>query len=218
VVGTADKTAGNSSSMGDSGGEQLSDAELITRSLRDPICFAGLFDRHARTVHRYLGSRVVSSDVDDLVSETFIAAFRGRARYDSAYGDARPWLLGIATNILRHHRRAEGRRFARLRRLDRDQPTDPTEGWATDLAYAAQSDRVGRALSALDERYRDVLLLVAGPGLSYEEVARALRIPVGTVRSRVSRGRAQLRELLGLSGKYADEVTAQRTATEGLLE
>ncbi len=203
--------------MGEAG-QQLSDAELIALSLQDPNCFTGLFDRHARTVHRYLSSRVASSDVDDLVSETFITAFRSRARYDASYAEARPWLLGIATNVLRHHRRAEGRRFARLRRLDREQVADPTEEWVTDLAYAEQSDRVGRALTAMEERYREVLLLIAGPGLSDEEVARALAIPIGTVRSRVSRGRAQLRELLGLSGQYPDEVTAQRAATEGLLE
>ncbi|HWD56489.1 MAG TPA: RNA polymerase sigma factor [Acidimicrobiales bacterium] len=199
-------------------GEQHSDAELIALSLKDPNSFTGLFDRHARTVHRYLGTRAASSDVEDLVSETFVVAFRSRARYDAAYANAQPWLLGIATNVLRHHRRAEGRRFSRLRRLDRERATDPTDEWVTDLAYAEQSDRVGRAVAAMDERYRDVLLLIAGPGLSYEEVARALGIPIGTVRSRVSRGRAQLRELLGLSGEYPDEVTAQRAATEGLLE
>jgi DNA-directed RNA polymerase specialized sigma24 family protein len=62
--------------------------------------------------------------------------------------------------------------------------------------------RVGAALARLDRRYRDVLMLVAGPGLSYDEVAQALDIPVGTVRSRLARGRAQLRELLEADGQY----------------
>jgi DNA-directed RNA polymerase specialized sigma24 family protein len=57
-------------------------------------------------------------------------------------------------------------------------------------------------MELVDDRFVDVLMLIAGPALTYEEIARALDIPVGTVRSRASRGRAQLRELLGLTGQY----------------
>ncbi len=204
------------------GVDQLSDAELISLSLAEPQSFTAIFDRHALSVRRYVAARVPPSDVEDLVSETFITAFRSRGRYDQSYADAWPWLLGIATNILRHHRRAEGRRRTRLRALEREpwtDPTDPADQVMTDLAFGSQTERMSRALARLDQRYRNVLLLVARPGLTYEEAARALDIPIGTVRSRLLRGRAQLRELLGLSGQYGQGAGAPTpSATEGLLE
>ena len=84
----------------------------------------------------------------------------------------------------------------------------------------AEVSKIQSALEQIDERYRDVLMLVAGPGFTYEEAARALGIPVGTVRSRMSRGRTQLRELLGLGGQYEDEddPNGNVSTAEGLLE
>jgi RNA polymerase sigma factor (sigma-70 family) len=197
--------------------ERLTDADAIEASLRDAHSFTLVFDRHAPAVHRYVSSRAPTSDVDDLVSETFVTAFRCRGRYDLRYDDARPWLLGIATNVLRHHRRAERRRLTRLRGARRTPPDpDPSEQVVSDLDTAAESRRVARAVERLDDKYRDVLLLVAGSGLSYDEVARALDIPIGTVRSRLARGRRQLRELLAPEGQH--ESGDSRTilpATEG---
>jgi RNA polymerase sigma-70 factor, ECF subfamily len=206
--------------MGD--GSTATDADLIVASLQNPERFGALFDRHAVAVHRYAAYRARAGDVDDVVAETFVTAFRTRTRYDQAFQDARPWLLGIATNVLRQHRRSEGRRLARLRAAARasEPEPDPAETVAAAVDQAAQSDKVARALARLDERQQEVLVLAAGPGLTYEEIARALGIPVGTVRSRIARGRRHLRELLDAGERIDSETKTNNVtpATEGNLE
>jgi RNA polymerase sigma factor (sigma-70 family) len=201
------------------GGASPTDAELVAASLDEPQQFAPLFDRHARAVHRYVATRVGSGDVDDVVSETFVTAFRTRARFDRAYDNARPWLLGIATNVLRHHHRSESRRLLRLRAVAREPEFDfdPAETVTAAVDLSAEMGRVAHALGRLDERYRDVLLLAAGADLTYEEIARALDVPVGTVRSRIARGRRRLRELLTPGGQQENDATHITTATEGTL-
>jgi RNA polymerase sigma factor (sigma-70 family) len=190
------------------------DAVDISESLTEPERFAAVFERHAEAIHRFLATRVEAPEVDDILSETFVVAFRTRRRYDPAYPDARAWLFGIAVNVVRHHRRSEGRRLVMVGRVARDAAGDRAEGGATDdvASDVVATDEVGQvrvALSRLDDKYRDVLMLFAGPELSYEEISRALHIPVGTVRSRLSRGRAQLRELLRTSGQYRDDNTTE---------
>jgi RNA polymerase sigma factor (sigma-70 family) len=198
-------------------GDPPTDADLVAASLHDPQRFALLFDRHARAVHRYVASHTRRVDVDDVVSETFVTAFRTRARYDPAYADARAWLLGIATNVLRHHHRSEGRRLARLRTVFHgpESGPDPAEIVAGSVDNAEVTSRVSRALARLDGRYRDVLLLSVSSDLTYEEIARALDIPVGTVRSRLARGRRQFRELLDADGQQQSDVTHVKPATDG---
>jgi RNA polymerase sigma-70 factor, ECF subfamily len=180
------------------------DADVVVASWDDPSAFAVLFDRHARVVHRFVAGRSARDDVDDLVSEIFIAAFRARVNYDRRYGDARPWLLGVAANVLRHHYRDEARRRRRPWRADLEPgPTsDLADGVAAGIDAEAGWGHVARALSLLDERYREVLLLIASADLTYEEMARALDVPVGTIRSRVARGRRRLRELLDADGQH----------------
>src|SRR4051812_11503401 len=92
-----------------------SDGELIARSLDEPECFAVLFDRHAAAVHRYLGRRG-GELADDLLSETFLVAFRRRASYREVHVEVRPWLIGIATNLVHGQVRAERRRYRALAR------------------------------------------------------------------------------------------------------
>src|SRR5215218_10758147 len=91
------------------------DAELVTRSLEEPEHFAALFDRHAAAVHRYLGRRV-GDLADDLLSETFLIAFRRRAAYRPERVEVRPWLIGIATNLVHGHGRTDRRRYRALAR------------------------------------------------------------------------------------------------------
>ena len=74
------------------------DATVIESSWRDPERFAVLFDRHAPHINRYLARRADRQVADDLVAETFLAAFTKRDRYDLSYADARPWLYGIAAD------------------------------------------------------------------------------------------------------------------------
>ncbi|GAA4077571.1 RNA polymerase sigma factor [Nonomuraea soli] len=176
----------------------LADAELIQRSRRDPAHFAALFDRHAPALHRYVTRRLGDQLADDVVAETFLAAFRRRAKYDVTYPDARPWLYGIAANLIGRHRRTEVRFYLALARTGVDEVaeshTDRVEERVT--ASAAQRDLAG-ALAVLSPEDREVLLLIAWADLSYEETAAALGVPIGTVRSRLHRARKKTREALG---------------------
>jgi len=198
-----------------------SDADQIRGSLSDPEAFAVLFERHAGPVHRYLKKRVGSVAAEDLAGETFATAFRSRVNYDLSRPDARPWLFGIATNLANHHWRSEGRR--RHRELAAGVKTgpwlDPSEEAVSHAFFEGHAEPIAQALAHLDGPHLDVLLLVAGPGFTYEEVAVALDVPIGTVRSRLSRARHQLRELLGTSGQYLGEepqVVRHATSKEGL--
>ena len=173
---------------------------VIERSLSDPRRFGVIFDRHFHAVHGYLARRIGEGRADDLAASTFATAFERRDRFRLEASTARPWLLGIATNLLRNDRRAEKRALETLGRLGRSMGASgsPEPGDALPL---------GEMLGGLDRERRDVLLLYAWEELSYEEIAAALGIPVGTVRSRLSRARAQLRAALG--GETADTTTEE---------
>ena len=92
------------------------DAAVIAASCHDPERFAVLFDRHSPHIHRYLTRRTGAQAADDLLAETFLTAFSKRWRYDLAYSNARPWLYGIATNMVAQFRREEVRQFRSCRR------------------------------------------------------------------------------------------------------
>ncbi len=189
------------------GGDQPepTDARHIELSLTSPHAFTALFERHAGSVHRYLVKRVGAQNAEDLLGETFVTAFRSRGAYDLRRSDARPWLFGIATNHSRHFWRTESRRQSRsLARLGDATVSDYSDEATSRVLLASQEGVVAQALGKLDDAHLDVLLLIAGPGFTYEEVSVALGIPVGTVRSRMSRARQRLRELLGGSWQYLD--------------
>jgi RNA polymerase sigma factor (sigma-70 family) len=185
--------------------EGITDAAHIEHSLSSPAAFAVLFERHAPSVHRYLVKRVGPENAEDLLGETFAIAFRSRGDYDLSRHDARPWLFGIATNHARHFWRSEYRRQSRTF-LGLGDVTVPDHGddAISSAFFSSQEGAVAHALAQLDDGHLDVLLLVAGPGFTYEEVSVALGIPIGTVRSRMSRARRRLRELLGGSRQYLD--------------
>ena len=170
----------------------------MARSTEEPEVFAALFDRHAAAVHRYLGRRV-GELADDLLSETFLIAFRRRAAYRADHVEVRPWLMGIATNLVHGQVRSERRRYRALARAAAEPAVDAADpGDSIDrLAAAALRGPVAAALAALKPRDRDVLLLFAWGQLSYEEIAAVLDVPVGTVRSRLNRARRQTRAALG---------------------
>jgi RNA polymerase sigma factor (sigma-70 family) len=183
--------------------EVESDAQVIAASQAHPLGFATVFDRHYDADHRYLARRVGPDLADDLAAETFTEAFDVRLRFDTTHPDARPWLFGIATNLLRHHYRSEARRLRAYARLD--PPAAGDDGFG-EIETRLDAQRAGPAIAAalgrLSADERDVLLLLAWAGLRYEEIAVALRIPIGTVRSRLNRARGRLRELIGESGQY----------------
>jgi RNA polymerase sigma factor (sigma-70 family) len=181
----------------DAGPGDGDDAALIARSLHAPECFGMLFDRHAPAIGRYVARRLGPDAADDLVAETFLAAFRRRGRYDLAYGDARPWLYGIATRLIGRHRREEVRFFRAIARTGVDPAAEPVADEVTDRVAAQAARReLATALARLSQDQRDVLLLVAS-GLAYEETALALGVPAGTVSSRLVRARRKVREALG---------------------
>ncbi len=185
------RSAGKTQTMGDIERVVPTDADVVRASLTDPGAFAGLFDRHAGSVYRYVAKRVAREDAEDLVGDTFATAFCSRKRFDLTRPNARPWLFGIATNLVHHHWRSEERRIRRERAAHPIEPIgDPADEALSRLFFQGQAAPITRALARLDGASLDVLLLVAGPGLTYDEVALALDVPVGTVRSRLALGAA----------------------------
>ncbi|SCF35344.1 RNA polymerase sigma-70 factor, ECF subfamily [Micromonospora purpureochromogenes] len=176
----------------------VTDAAIIARSVQEPEIFSTIFDRHAPYIHRYLARRLGVPAADDLVAETFLAAFRRRDRFDITCPNARPWLYGIATNVVGQHRRTEEREY-RLRQAYVPATSEASHADRVATVVTAQSLRrlLLDALAMLSDGDRDVLLLIAWEELTYDEVAAALAIPVGTVRSRLNRARRLLREQLG---------------------
>lgn len=153
--------------------------------------FATVYAEHARVIHRYLARRAGAQSADELTSDTFVAAWRQWADYDADRGSMSAWLFGIATNLLRRRRRREDAELRALARAGAEPGTvHDRAGQAQDRLRLA---RVAEAIGRLRHDDRDVVLLIAWADLSYEEVATALDIPIGTVRSRLHRARHQLR-------------------------
>lgn len=174
------------------------DATVIFESRARPEVFAQLYDRHAADIHRYAARRLGDGVADDITADTFLTAFRQRHRFDTDRASARPWLYGIAANLIGKHRRTEVRALRALARTG----VDPVaESWTdrVDSRVTAQaaSGPLAAALAELAARDRHVLLLIAWADLSYQEAAEALAIPVGTVRSRLNRARRKVRTVLG---------------------
>ena len=174
------------------------DAEVIEVSLREPERFAILYDRHHQRVHRYVARRLGHDLADDLMAETFLIAFQARARYDLAYADARPWLYGIATNLIGRRHRAETRFWRLIAQTGVDDTVEAPIDQVTDRVVAQSMRReLASAVAGLPRGQRDVLLLTAAGGLSAEEIASALGIAKGTVHSRLNRARKKMRNVLG---------------------
>lgn len=174
------------------------DAAVITESWHEPGRFAEIFHRYYEEIHGYVARRVGHDAADDLAAETFLAAFRQRQRFDPARGTVRPWLYGIATNLIGLHRRSEKRFYRALARTPKDGITEGHEERAADRVSAGSAGgALAGALAGLSPGDRDVLLLIALADLTYEEVAHALGLKYGTVASRLNRARRKLRAALG---------------------
>ncbi len=174
------------------------DGDIIARSRDDPSAFGLLFDRHAASIHRYVARRTNATVADDVMAETFLVAFERRSSFSSAYTNAAPWLFGIATNLLRHHHRQEVRTLRALARMGQEPVASgdsrDVSAEANDRldALAALRD-VGAALRRMPQSQRDTVLLHAWADLTYDQIATAMDVPIGTVRSRLNRARKTLR-------------------------
>lgn len=165
--------------------------------------FAAVYERHGPAVVRYLTRRLGSDVGEDAAHDVFVRAFRLRAGYDAARGSVAGWLFGIALNVASEHRRAEGRRLRALERLAGSTPRSAPDAPAgLDL-----SPTLARALRRLPAKEREALLLVVWGECTYDEAAAALGVPVGTVRSRISRARTTLQDAAGEHRRPAPAIT-----------
>lgn len=183
------------------------DAELWQRAASgDNDAFGTLFERHGRLVYNFCFRRTADwAQAEELTSVVFLEAWRRHTDVRLAGSSAAPWLLGVATNVLRNARRAQRRHRAALERLPREHEPDFSPDIDERLDDERQMATILRVVGTLPRADQEVLALCAWEGLTYEEAALALGTPVGTVRSRLSRARARLRELTGGSGHEVSE-------------
>jgi RNA polymerase sigma factor (sigma-70 family) len=180
------------------------DGALIEQSVRGrPDAFVEVVQRHEVAVHGFLARRAGRQIADDLLGEVWVRAFAARGGYDPAHDDARPWLYGIARNVLRAYWRAgpAGDHAAA------EATVDPWDGVVDRLDAATRVRALVSAIRALPAAERDVLLLVAWEQLTPAEAAVVLGVPPGTARSRLHRARAALRPVLYGAARSAEEST-----------
>jgi RNA polymerase sigma factor (sigma-70 family) len=192
--------------------ETPSDAQILARASQEPEIFGVVFDRHFTTIHRYLERRVGRDGADELSGEVFRIAFEQRKRFRPVHESALPWLYGLATNLTLKRWRGDSRHARAVTRLEAASQNGhghELEGNDDRITAVAARARLLEALAELPAGDRDVVVLVAWEELTYEEVAAALDIPLGTVRSRLNRARRTLRELLPDFGNDAVTVNAQ---------
>jgi RNA polymerase sigma factor (sigma-70 family) len=186
-----------------------SDAAVIAASLVDPDQFAEIFDRHFATVFRFAERRVGRDQASEVASETLERAFAKRRSFRPDAVDALPWLLGIASNLILHERRRFARYLAAIERISDELRTVDQEPDLSSidrrLDAPAEWARMRAALLALSDTDRELLLLVTWDELPYDEAAAVLDLAVGTVRSKLHRTKARLRELLGPYGRTRDD-------------
>ena len=191
--------------------------ELPTRhQLRagDPAAFDALFDAFAGAVHRHATRWTGNpSAAEDVVSLTFLEAWRLHEKLLPEGGSVLPWLLGIATNVLRNTGRAARRHREAMQRLPAPPPEpDFADGLVDRMHDATRVAAAHRALGQLRRQDREVFLLCVWSGLDYASAAEALGVPVGTVRSRLFRAREKLRRLVAADPELSPR---RRTATGG---
>jgi RNA polymerase sigma factor (sigma-70 family) len=173
------------------------DGEAIAASLVEPRAFEVVFKRHFGAILRYLRRRLDDRRAEEATAQTFFVAFDERGRFDPERGDARPWLFGIATNVAHRHRRVEVRELRAIAALGAE-AAGGEEPRDSKLDAERLRAPLARCLAELPGEEADVLYLLVWAELDQPEIAAALEIPLGTVKSRLSRARRRLREALDL--------------------
>ncbi len=199
--------------IGECVGVSSDDAALVRESIADPTQFEAIFEHHHAGVWSYLARGAGRGRADDLAGQVFVVAFQRRASFDPAVGDVRPWLLGIARNLLKGGLRSEARGQRAIARLVNrghvlaDESQDVVDADATSSATAAAI----AAMRRLPDGERELLELAVWEQLSYGEIATMLDLPIGTVKSRLSRIRQRLRELVEASDQELRIETDEET-------
>lgn len=184
-----------------------SDAEIIEASFENPELFGVIFERHYRAIHRFVVAAVGASDGPDLAAEVFLRAFTSRHRYRSTYPSAGPWLWGIASNLIAGYYRGRARQERAYRRAPppSESETDQSEDAVNRVAAESERPQLAAAIRRIRSQDAEVLLLFALGDFSYAEIASALGIAEGTVRSRLHRTRRTLRNLIEVHGESIND-------------
>jgi RNA polymerase sigma factor (sigma-70 family) len=184
------------------------DGEAIAASLSEPRAFGVVFERHFGTILRYLRRRLDDQRAEEATAQTFFVAFDERGRFDPDRADARPWLFGIATNVARRHRRVEVRELRAIAALGAE-AIAPADGAETRVDAQRLRGPLARCLAELPTEESDVLYLLVWAELDQPEIATALDIPLGTVKSRLSRARKRVQAALDLpaSDPHPDDLS-----------
>jgi RNA polymerase sigma-70 factor, ECF subfamily len=192
-------------------------SETVVASVEHPHRFEEVFHQYHGAIHEYLARTASRSYADEYAGDVFVTAFAARARYDPSRGTVRAWLFGIAANVRRTRNRSLGRGRRAWNRMTRErEATDGGMELAEEhLDYGRELAWVAEFLRELPDLDREVLVLYAWGELSYAEIARVLAVEVGTVRSRLSRARARLRELISASGEVLNESGKPQEEGEG---
>jgi RNA polymerase sigma factor (sigma-70 family) len=179
----------------------LTDAAALEALSRGHISALGvLYDRYQAAVFGFVRRATNdASDAEDIVHATFMTAARAAGNFDGRQS-CRPWLVGIAARLLHRRKRGQSRWTRALRELT------VREGWRytdphRELAARDEIHRLAAALEQLTEPKRVVLLLAESEGLSSEDIATVLQIPVGTVWTRLHHARRDLRRFLDREGE-----------------
>jgi RNA polymerase sigma factor (sigma-70 family) len=185
----------------------------------DPDAFAELYDQCARSVYNHAFRLTADWSVaEDVMSATFMEAWRRRTSIEADGGSLRPWLLGIATNVARSHYRSNRRYRAAAGAAAAAGVAEVADHAEETAGRVDDRRRIAATLTALGSLRRperEVLVLCLWEGLEYADAARALGIPVGTVRSRLSRARGRLRKLAAveLARKRRELIPSNRQIT-----
>lgn len=178
----------------------------------ESMAFGELFERHHKAVYNYCFRRTASWDMaEDLTSQVFLETWRGRRSMALTIDSLLPWLLGVASRLTSHEWRTRARRLARDRRLPAPAAIpDPADSVAGRVDDERRMSRVLDAIHKLSRADQDVLSLCVFAGLDYESAAVALDVPIGTVRSRLSRARNHLRQTTEYDTDFKDEGTGDQ--------
>jgi len=172
--------------------------------------FSAVYEQHVDAIYGFLARRVGAQLAEELTAQTFVEALDRHDRYDPERGPIGPWLFGIAANLLRRHYRQEERALRAIAAYAGRQPhvgEDDEERIESRIVADERWPAVAEALLAMSPGERDVLLLYAWADLPYSAIAGVLDVPVGTVRSRLSRARGRLTAILGPTSSSSEDAS-----------